>query len=134
MLRSPYNSCPILEGDVLNVILLVPESQRTTWIGLVSALTDNYGSQGRLTDYRCLFEKTARQDGENPSIFSIDLETFADTPFGDMGPNARLRLIRDRFIAGHLNCALRRHLDSVPPETPIRDIVDRCRVWATEEL
>ena len=25
--------------------------------------------------------------------------------------------------------ALRRNLNSVPPETPIRDIVDRCRVW-----
>ena len=49
--------------------------------------------------------------------------------FGDMGPNARLRLIRDRFIAGDENCALRHHLDSVPPETPIRDIVGRCRVW-----
>ena len=24
---------------------------------------------------------------------------------------------------------LRRHLDSVPPETPIRDIFDRYRVW-----
>ena len=46
-----------------------------------------------------------------------------------MGPNARLRLIRDRFIAAHENYALRRHLDSVPPETPIRDIVDRCIVW-----
>ena len=49
--------------------------------------------------------------------------------FGDMGRTAQLRLIRDRFIAGHSNCDLRRHLDSVPPETPIRDIVDRCRVW-----
>ena len=47
----------------------------------------------------------------------------------DMGQTARLRLIRDRFIAGHDNCDLRRHLDSVPPETPIRDVVDRCRVW-----
>ena len=46
-----------------------------------------------------------------------------------MGQTARLRLIRDRFIAGHSNCDLRRHLDSVPPETPIRDVVDRCRVW-----
>ena len=44
--------------------------------------------------------------------------------FGDMG-----RLIRDRFIAGHSSCELQRHLDSVPPETPIRDVVDRCRVW-----
>ena len=32
-------------------------------------------------------------------------------------------------MAGHDSCELRRHLDSVPPETPIRDIVDRCRVW-----
>ena len=46
-----------------------------------------------------------------------------------MGQTARLRLIRDRFIAGHNNCDLRRHLDSVSPETPIRDVVDRCRVW-----
>ena len=46
-----------------------------------------------------------------------------------MGQTARLRLIRDRFIAGHSNCDLRQHLDSVSPETPIRDVVDRCRVW-----
>ena len=46
-----------------------------------------------------------------------------------MGPNAQLRLIRDRFIAGTLNCALRRQLDSVSPETTIRDIVERYRVW-----
>ena len=49
--------------------------------------------------------------------------------FGDMGQTARLRLIRGKFIAGHSNCDLRRHLDSTPPETPIRDVVDRCRVW-----
>ena len=46
-----------------------------------------------------------------------------------MGQTARLRLIRDCFIAGHSSCELRRYLDSVQPETPIRDIVDRCRVW-----
>ena len=28
-----------------------------------------------------------------------------------------------------MTCELRRHLDSVPSETPIWDIVDRCRVW-----
>ena len=49
--------------------------------------------------------------------------------FGDMGQTARLRLILGRFIAGHNSCDLRRHLDSAPPETPIRDMVDRCRVW-----
>ena len=29
-------------------------------------------------------------------------------------------------------CALRRHLDSVAPETPIQDIVDRRRVWENQ--
>ena len=48
---------------------------------------------------------------------------------GHMGQTARLRLIRDHFIAGHSSCELRRYLDSVPPETPIRDVVDRCSVW-----
>ena len=57
------------------------------------------------------------------------LETLAVKAFGDMGQTARLRLIRDRFIAGHESCELRRHLDCLPPDTPLRDIVDRCRVW-----
>ena len=48
-----------------------------------------------------------------------------------MGQTARLRLIQDRFIASHSNCDLRRDLDSVSPETPIRDVADRCRVWAS---
>ena len=65
----------------------------------------------------------------DPSIFATELETLALKAFGDMGHLARLRLVRDRFITGQDSCALRRHLDSVSPETPIRDIVDRCRVW-----
>ena len=67
-----------------------------------------------------------RTDGP---LWTTELETLAVKAFGDMGQTARLRLIRDRFIAGHSSCELRRHLDSVPPETPIRDVVDRCRVW-----
>ena len=39
----------------------------------------------------------------------------------------------DRFIDGQEKCALRRHLDSVGPDTPIADIVDRCRVWESHE-
>ena len=41
--------------------------------------------------------------------------------------------MRDRFINGQENCALRRHLDSVGPDTPIAEIVDRCRVWESHE-
>ena len=118
-----------LEGDMLNVAHLVPLTRRLSRSGLVDALTAHYGSTGRLADYRRQFEKTTRTVGEDPAIFATALETLAVKAFGDMGRTAQLRLIRDQFIAGHSNCDLRRHLDNVPPETPIRDIVDRCRVW-----
>ena len=116
-----------LEGDALNVALLVPMSRRTSRTGLVDALSAHYGSPGGLADHRRQFEKMTRSAGEDPSIFAIALETLAVKAFGDMGQTARLRLIRDRFIAGHASCELRRYLDSVPPETPIRDVVDRCK-------
>ena len=90
-----------LEGDALNVALLVPVSRRTSRTGLVNALSAHYGSPGRLADHRRQFEKTTRSAGEDPSIFAIALETLAVKAFGDMGQTARLRLIRDRFIAGH---------------------------------
>ena len=56
---------PHLEGDALNVALLVPEVKRATWAGLVGALTEHYGSPGRLADYRRQFERTIRQEGED---------------------------------------------------------------------
>ena len=118
-----------LEGGALNVALLVPISRRLSRTGLVDALSAHYGSPGRLADYRRQFERTTRTAGEDPSIFARTLETLAVKAFGDMGQTARLRLIRDRFIAGHNSCELWRHLDSVPPETPIRDVVDHCRIW-----
>ena len=74
-------------------------------------------------------EDCSNEPPEQSAIFATALETLAVKAFGDMGQTDRLRLIRDRFIAGHSICDLRRHLDSVSPETPIRDVVDRCRVW-----
>ena len=103
----------------------MPLARRLSRSGLVDALTAHYGSPGRLADYRRQFERTTRTVGEDPAIFAIALETLAVKAFGDMGQTARLRLIRDRFIAGHSNCDL--HLDSISAETPIRDVVDRCR-------
>ena len=73
----------------------------------MGSLTEHYGSLGRLADYRRQFERTTRQEGEDPSTFAIALETLAVKAFGDMGVNARLRLIRNRFVIGHDNCALR---------------------------
>ena len=68
-----------LEGDALDVALLVPAPRR---VGLVDALTAHYGSPGRLADYWRKFGKTTRKAGEDPSIFAIALETLAITAFG----------------------------------------------------
>ena len=84
---------------------------------------------GHRVDWRITgdsLKKTTRTVGAR---FATALETLAVKAFGDMGWTAQLRLIQARFIAGQGNCDLRRHLDSVPPETPIREIVDICRVW-----
>ena len=118
-----------LQGDALNVALLKPMPRRASRKELTDALLAHYGSPRRLANYRQEFDKTVRKPGEDPSNFAIALETLAVKAFGDMGQAARLRLIRDRFIAGHGSCELRRYLDCVPPDTPLRDIVDRCRVW-----
>ena len=118
-----------LQGDALSVALLMPMPRRASRKELTDALSSYYGSPGRLATYRRQFDKTARKPGEDPANFGITLEKLAVKAFGDIGQTARLRLIRDRFIAGHESCELRRHLDCLPPDTPVRDIVERCRVW-----
>ena len=118
-----------LQDDALSVALIMPMPLRASRKELTDTLSSHYGSPGRLANYRREFDKTVRKRWEDPSNFAITLETLAVKPFGNMGQTARLRLIRDRFIAGHESCDLRRYLDCVPPDTPLRDIVDRCRVW-----
>ena len=118
-----------LQGDALSVALLIPMPRRASRKELTDALSSHYGSPGRLASYRRQFDKTERKPGEDPANFGITLETLAVKAFGDIGQTSRLRLIRDRFIAGHESCELRRHLDCLPQDTPLRDIVDRCRMW-----
>ena len=118
-----------LQDDALSVALLIPMPLQASRKVLTDALSSHYGSPGRLANYRREFDRTVRRKGVDPSNVAIALETLAVKAFGNMGQTARLRLIRDRFIAGHENCDLRQYLDCVPPDTPLRDIVDRCRVW-----
>ena len=61
----------------------------------------------------------------------IELEMLARKAFGDVDASVRLQLVRDRFIIG--NRALCRHLESVGPDTPIAEIVDRYSVWESHE-
>ena len=96
-----------LEGDALNVALLVPATRRASRNGLIDALTAHYDAPGRLADHRRQFERVTRTTGMDPSIFATELETLALKAFGDMNHLAHLRLIRDRFITGQDSCALR---------------------------
>ena len=66
-----------LDGDALNVTLLVPESQRAVPEFLINSLSDHYNSPGRRAEYKRQFQRVARQPGDDPSIFAIQLETLA---------------------------------------------------------
>ena len=118
-----------LDGDALNVALLVPESQRVMSGVLVRSLSEHYGSPGRLAEYKRQFMRAFRRSGDDPSVFAIELETLARRAFAAVNTSIQLQLVRDRFIAVQAECVLCRHLDSMGPDTLMRDIVDSCRVW-----
>ena len=122
-----------LDGEALNVALLVPEGQRRRPGVLLKTLSAHYTSPGRLAIYRCQFEQMTRPPGEDPAAFAIALETLARRAFTDVEAAVRVQLVRDKFIAGQRQCALRRHLDSAGPDTPISSFVDKCRVWESHE-
>ena len=63
-----------LDGDALNVALLVPETQRVLSGVLVRAF---------------------RRPGDDPSVFDIELETLARRAFVDINTSIQLQLVRD---------------------------------------
>ena len=96
---------------------------------LVNSLSDHNSSPGWLAEYKRQFQRAFRRPGDDPSIFAIELETLTWRAFVDIDPLIQLQMVRDRFIVGQAECALRRHLDSLGPDTPMADIVDCSRVW-----
>ena len=116
-----------LDGDALNVALLVLESRRVVPGFLIKSLSDHYNAPGRLAEYKRQLQRAFRRPGDDPSIFAT--ETLARRAFMDIDTKIQLQLVRDRFIDGQAECALRRHFDSLGPNTPMTDIVDCCRVW-----
>ena len=118
-----------LKGEALDVALLLNKKVRETWTGLVQGLTAYYQSPGRLAGLRRQFAGALRQPGLDPARFATDLGMLALQGFGDMKEQARDIMIRDKFIDGQEQCALRRQLDGFAPGTPIGEIVDSCRIW-----
>ena len=118
-----------LDGDALNVALLIPESQRAMPGFLIRSLSDHYNSPGHLAEYKRQFQRVARRPGDDPSIFAIELEKLARRAFMDIDLKIQLQMVRDRFIDGQAERALHRHLDSLGPNTPMIEMVDSCRIW-----
>ena len=118
-----------LDGEALNVASLMPKGEREKWEGLSNGLSEYYNSPGRLAVVQRRFESTIRRPGMDPATFATELGIPAGRGFGDMGKRARDAMIRDKFIAAQRHCGLRCHLDGVPPENRIWEIVDSCRVW-----
>ena len=96
---------------------------------LMNPLSEHYGSPGRLAEYKRHFRWVFSQPDDDPSIFAVELETLARRAFSDIDSSIQLQMVRDRFIDGQAQCALRQHLDSFGPNTPMQNIVDSCRVW-----
>ena len=118
-----------LKGEALNVALLLTREKRESWTGLVSGLSAYYQSPGRLAVLRRQFESAFRRPGLDPATFATELGILAIQGFEDMKEQARDTMIRDKFIAGQRQCALRRQLDGFAQDTPIGEIVDSCRMW-----
>ena len=57
-----------LEGEALNVALLMPEGERATGEGLSQGLSEYYNSLGRLAVFRRKFDSVARREGEDPLL------------------------------------------------------------------
>ena len=66
-----------LDGDALNVALLVPESQRAVPEFLINSLSDHYNSPGSRAEYKCQFQREVCRLEDDPSVFAIELETLA---------------------------------------------------------
>ena len=85
-----------LDGDALNVALLV-----------INSLSDHYNSPGRLAEYKRQFQRVARQPGDDPSMFAIELEALARRALMDVDLKIQLQMVRDRFIDGQADRSIR---------------------------
>ena len=73
-----------LDGNALNVALLVPETQRVLSGVLLRTLSEHNGSPGRLAEYKRQFMRAFRCPDDDPSVFPIELETLAQRAFADV--------------------------------------------------
>ena len=118
-----------LDGEALQVALLMPDRIRERWKDFVDELSAYYNTPGRRGVRVTKFENAHRRPGLDPATFATELGILALRGFSDMKEKARDLMVRNKFIASQQSCDLRRHLDSAAPETSIGYIVVSCRIW-----
>ena len=116
-----------LDGEALQVALLMLDRIRERWKDLENELSSYYSTPGRLAVFRRQFEKACRCPGLDPATLATELGILALRGFSDMKEKARDLMVRNKFIAAQQSCDLRRYLDGAAPEATIADIADSCR-------
>ena len=106
-----------LDGDALNVALLVPESQRVLSGILMKSLSEHYGSPGRLAEYERQFRRAFRRPGDDPSVFAIELETLA---------GGRLRISTHQYSYSWCGRDSSPDKPSAPSADIVWDLILRC--------
>ena len=66
-----------LDGEALNVALLMPEEEREKWEGLSNGLSEYYNSPGRLVVFRRRCERAIRRPGVDLATFATELGILA---------------------------------------------------------
>ena len=79
--------------------------------GVVDGTAAYYQSPGRLAALRKRFSDAFRQPGLDPATYATNLGMLAIQGFGDLRGKIRDKLIRDKFIDGQEQMALRQQLD-----------------------
>ena len=82
-----------LDGDALNIALLVPEFRRVKPRLLIKLLSEHYNAPGRLAEYKRQFQRGFRRPGDDPSIFVTELETLAQRAFIDIDLKIQLQMV-----------------------------------------
>ena len=75
-----------LDGEALNVALLMPVEEWEQWTVLWRGLSSYFNSPGRLVAVRWRFESASRRQGVDPAT---ELGILAVRGFGNMGERAR---------------------------------------------
>ena len=78
-----------LDGEALQVALLLPDIIRERWKDFVDELSAYYNTLGRLAVFRWQFENVHRRPGLDPATFATELGILALHGFSDMKEKAR---------------------------------------------